>query len=86
MPAKFPIGDLVQVMEHYEREAGRQGKVADPAFPIKKHQERHNHSRYEGHVRVDASGSNFYWIEFTDHQSGHPSSAEIDEFALRRVE
>jgi hypothetical protein len=85
MPAKFQIGDLVQVTEHYERETGRQGRVADPALPIKLHQQRHGKSRYDGHVRVDETGSNFYWIQFTDHEPGHPSATEIDEFALKAV-
>jgi hypothetical protein len=83
MKPKFQIGDMVQVAEHYERETGRQGRVADPAWPIKRHQERHGKSRYEGHVRVDQTGSNFYWIEFTDDKPGRPSAAEIDEFALK---
>jgi hypothetical protein len=83
---KFRIGDLVQIIEHYERDAGRIGRVADPAFPIKKHQEAHGKSTYHGHVRVDQTGSRFYWIEFVKREPGRPTATEVDEFALKAAQ
>jgi hypothetical protein len=86
MDGQFQIGDLVRVTEHYERECGRIGRVTDPAIVIKRHQEAHGHGKYQGHMRIDQSGSHMYWIEFIDGAAGRPTATEIDEFALSRVE